>query len=167
MCARLLSCVWVFATPSTETCQAPLSMEFSRQESWSRLPFLTPGDFPDPGIKPACVESLALADRFFTTKSPSIHGLRCEHAVNMLLLSPPIHGPAELVMLVDRFLLLLQNQSVGPRGRREGTVRGILVHRIRVASNPEISNCTSQRTFYLHGVSLLSLVFPFLDFSSK
>ena len=44
--------------------QAPLSMEFSRQEYWSRLPFPTPGDLPDPGIEP---ESLASpAGRFFT-----------------------------------------------------------------------------------------------------
>ena len=35
------------------TCQAPLSMEFSRQEYWSGLPFPSPGDLPDPGIKPA------------------------------------------------------------------------------------------------------------------
>ena len=32
--------------------QAPLSMRFSRQEYWSGLPFLSPGDLPDPGIKP-------------------------------------------------------------------------------------------------------------------
>ena len=32
--------------------QAPLSMEFSRQEYWSGLPFPTPGDLPDPGIQP-------------------------------------------------------------------------------------------------------------------
>ena len=33
--------------------QAPLSMGFPRQEYWSELPFPSPGDFPDPGIKPA------------------------------------------------------------------------------------------------------------------
>ena len=38
-------------------CQAPLSMEFSRQEYWSGLPFPTPGDLPNPGIEPG---SLAL-----------------------------------------------------------------------------------------------------------
>ena len=32
--------------------QAPLSMGFSRQEHWSGLPFPSPGDLPDPGIKP-------------------------------------------------------------------------------------------------------------------
>ena len=45
------------AIPWTIACQAPLSMEFSRQEYWSGLPFPTPGDLPDPGIKP---RSLAL-----------------------------------------------------------------------------------------------------------
>ena len=35
----------------TVACQAPLSMEFSRQEYWSRLPYPSPGDLPDPGIK--------------------------------------------------------------------------------------------------------------------
>ena len=36
----------------TVACQAPLSMEFSRQKYWSRLPFLSPGDVPHPGIEP-------------------------------------------------------------------------------------------------------------------
>jgi len=38
-------------TPWTVTCQAPLSMKFSKQEYWSRLLFPSPGDLPDPGIK--------------------------------------------------------------------------------------------------------------------
>ena len=45
------------ATPWTIACQAPLSMEFSRQEYWSGLPFPSPGDLPNPGIK---LESPAL-----------------------------------------------------------------------------------------------------------
>ena len=44
--------VWLFATPWTVARQAPLSLEFSRQEYWSGLPFPSPGDLPDPGIKP-------------------------------------------------------------------------------------------------------------------
>ena len=40
-----------FVTPWTVACPTPLSMEFSRQEYWSRLPFLPPGDLPDPGIE--------------------------------------------------------------------------------------------------------------------
>ena len=39
-------------TPQTVACQAPLSVGFSRQEYWSGLPFPSPGDLPDPGIKP-------------------------------------------------------------------------------------------------------------------
>ena len=38
--------------PWTVAYQAPLSMRFSRQEYWSGLPFPSPGDLPDPGIKP-------------------------------------------------------------------------------------------------------------------
>ena len=44
-----LSHVWLFATPWTIPCQAPLTMEFSRQEDWSGLAFSSPGDLPDPG----------------------------------------------------------------------------------------------------------------------
>ena len=49
---KSLSCVWLFVTPWAVTHQAPLSMEFPRQEYWSRLPFFSPGDLPDPGIEP-------------------------------------------------------------------------------------------------------------------
>ena len=41
-----------FATPWTVAHQVSLSMKFSREECWSRLPFPPPGDLPDPGIKP-------------------------------------------------------------------------------------------------------------------
>ena len=50
--------------------QAPLSLGFSRQEYWSGLPFPSPGNLPDPGIKPASLVSPALAGRFFTTVPP-------------------------------------------------------------------------------------------------
>ena len=40
-----------FSSPWTVACQAPLSMGFSRQESWGGLPFPPPGDLPDPGIE--------------------------------------------------------------------------------------------------------------------
>ena len=48
-------------------CQAPLSMGFPRLEYWSGLPFLSPGDLSNPGIKPV---SPALAGGFFTTEPP-------------------------------------------------------------------------------------------------
>ena len=48
MCVIAQSCL----TPWTVAHQAPLSMEFSRQEYWSGLPFPSPGYLPDPGVKP-------------------------------------------------------------------------------------------------------------------
>ena len=55
----------LFGTPWTVVHQAPLSMGFPRQESWSGLPFPPPGDLPNPRIKPT---SPALAGGFFTTE---------------------------------------------------------------------------------------------------
>ena len=59
MCVCVCVCVcvshsvvsWPFTTPWTVAWQAPLSMEFSRREYWSGLPFPSPRDLPDPGIK--------------------------------------------------------------------------------------------------------------------
>ena len=48
----LLNRIQLFVTLWTVACQAPLSMEFSRQEYWSGLPFPPSEDLPDPGIKP-------------------------------------------------------------------------------------------------------------------
>ena len=55
------------ATPWTVAHQAPLSVGFSRQESWSGLPFPTPGDLPNPGIERA---SPTLAGQLFTPEPP-------------------------------------------------------------------------------------------------
>ena len=66
----VLSRVQLFMITWTVTCQAPLSMEFPRQEYWSRLPFPTQEIFPDPGIKPASPVSPILAGGFFTTEPP-------------------------------------------------------------------------------------------------
>ena len=49
---KSLSSVPLFATQGTIAYQAPPSMGFLRQEYWSRLPFPTPGDLPEPGIEP-------------------------------------------------------------------------------------------------------------------
>ena len=59
------SCVRLFVTPWTVTHQAPLSIGFCRQESWSGVPFPSPRDPPDPGINLAQSASPALADRFY------------------------------------------------------------------------------------------------------
>ena len=50
-------------------CQAPLSMEFPRQEYWSALPCPPPGDLPNPGIEPKYPVFPALAGGFFTTST--------------------------------------------------------------------------------------------------
>ena len=68
----VLSCfsrVWLFVTPWTVACQAPLSMGFSRKEYWSGLPCPPPGDLPNLGIEPRSLMSPALADGFFTTST--------------------------------------------------------------------------------------------------
>ena len=52
--------VQLCATPWTVAPQAPLSMEFSRQEYWSGLPCPPPGHLPDPGIEPTSSASPAL-----------------------------------------------------------------------------------------------------------
>ena len=65
--AQLFSGVRLFASLWTVAHQAPLSMGFSRQESWSGLPCPPPGDLPNPGFESVCLMALALPSRFFTT----------------------------------------------------------------------------------------------------
>ena len=60
MRAQSLSRVQHFATPWLVACHSPLSMGFSRQEYWSGLPFPSPEDLPNPGIKPVSPSSPAL-----------------------------------------------------------------------------------------------------------
>ena len=65
---KLLSHVQLFATTWTNVAhKAPLSMGFSRQEYWNGLPFPSPGDLPDPGIKPG---SPALQPDALTSEPP-------------------------------------------------------------------------------------------------
>ena len=66
---KSLSRVRLFATPWTIAYQASPSMGFSRQEYWSGLPFPSPGDLPDPGIKP---RSPALAADALTSEPFSV-----------------------------------------------------------------------------------------------
>ena len=58
-CLVTQSCL-THANPGTIAHQAPLSMGFLRQEHWSELPFPSPGNLPDPGIKPMSPVSPAL-----------------------------------------------------------------------------------------------------------
>ena len=58
--AQSFSCVRLFVTPWTVAHQAPLSMEFSRKEYWSGLPFPPSADLPKTGMEPASPDSPAL-----------------------------------------------------------------------------------------------------------
>ena len=64
MCAQ--SCLTLWEPTDCIAHQAPLSVGFSRQKYWSGLPFPTPGDLPNPEIKPVSLASPALAGGFFT-----------------------------------------------------------------------------------------------------
>ena len=61
--------VQLFATLWTVAYEAPLSMEFLKQEYWSGVPFLPSGDLPDPRVELLSLMSPALAGRFFTTST--------------------------------------------------------------------------------------------------
>ena len=67
VCAQLCSAL---CNPWTVACQAPLFMEYSRQEYHSGMPFPPPGDLPNPGIQTTFLGYPALAGRFFTTEPP-------------------------------------------------------------------------------------------------
>ena len=71
--ACVTSHVQLFTTPQTVAHQAPLSMGFIRQEYWSRLPFPSPGDLPDPEVKPG--SSALQADSLPLSHLPSKHNL--------------------------------------------------------------------------------------------
>ena len=78
MCVCVCVCVYVcvlyqvrlFEILWTVDHQAPLSMEFSRQEYWSRLLFPMQGNLPNPRAEPTSLASPALAGGFFTTMAP-------------------------------------------------------------------------------------------------
>ena len=65
-----LCCVQLFLTMWTANCQVPLSMGFSRQQHWGGLLFPSPGDLPNPGIKPTSLVSPVLAGDCLRLGSP-------------------------------------------------------------------------------------------------
>ena len=85
MCAQ--SCSTLLRPYGLCSCQAPLSMGFSRQEYWSRLPLPSPGDLPDPVIKPTSRTSPALAGGFLTTMSLGKPGNNMQNTFWDVLLS--------------------------------------------------------------------------------
>ena len=73
VCVQWLSHVWLCVIPWNVALQAPLSMEFFQARTLEWVPFPTPGDLPDPGMKPESPVSSALAGGFFTTAPPGKH----------------------------------------------------------------------------------------------
>ena len=74
MCAHSLTLAQLFVAPWTVAHQAPLAMDFSRQEYWRGLPFPPPGDPLDPRIKPVALVSPVLAGGFLTSEPPNVRG---------------------------------------------------------------------------------------------
>ena len=64
MCAKSLHLCLTVCNPTD--CSPPGSMQFSRQEYWSGLPWPPPGDLPGPGTEPTSLTSPALTREFFT-----------------------------------------------------------------------------------------------------
>ena len=87
---KLLSHVRLFATPWAVAYKASLSVGFSRQEYWSALPFPSPGDLPDPGIKP---RSPALEADTLTSEPPGKP--KCAGAAKSLQSCPTLCDPRD------------------------------------------------------------------------
>ena len=115
-----LSCVQLFATLWIVAHQASLSMRFSRQEYWSGLSCPSPGDLPDPGIKPTSLISPALADKLFTTSATSVQfssltqlcpTLR-PHGLQHTRLPCPSPAPQSLFKLMSIKLVMPSNHLI-------------------------------------------------------
>ena len=83
--------VRLFAIPWTVAYQAPQSMEFSRQESWSRLPFPSPGDLPNPGIEPG---------------SPALQADALPSEPKSLLMKVKVDGRVPKIQFIFKIILL-------------------------------------------------------------
>ena len=96
---KSLSCVRRFATPWTVAYQAPQSMEFSRQEYWSGLPFPSPEDRPNPGIEP---RSPALQADALPSADNKCHKMVQESSLNFKNVAFPLfsHFPLRFFTLI-------------------------------------------------------------------
>ena len=83
VCVYMLSCVWLFATPRTVPCQAPLSIGFPRQEHWSGLPCPPPEHtLPVQGSNPSLLHPLhwqAGSLPLVPPGNPSFHSCSLDH----------------------------------------------------------------------------------------
>ena len=143
-CSQLLSHLRLSATPWNVTCQARLSMRFSRREYWSGLPCPPPGDLPQPETEPASLVSFALPLR--TREIPGRVGYPAfapgslKVTVGLLVFLYLAHNLSQLHMCVIIFInsLIIShyfvasgiNASTTAKGARS-QVPGCLTHSIR------------------------------------
>ena len=106
--------VQLFVTPWTIACQAPLSMEFSRQEHWNGLSFLSPGDLLDPEIEP---RSFASQTDSSPSEPPGKPQLVAEFYIkrSVCILSPRNDDTLNVSRMFAFTILLDQSKAVGGR----------------------------------------------------
>ena len=118
-CAQLFSPVWLFQTPWTVACQAPPSMGFPRQESWSGLPSPSPGDLPDPGTEPMAPASPAAsalpADSLSLSHWGNLKNLQFSSVQSLshaLLFATPWTAASQASLFITNSLSLLKFMSI-------------------------------------------------------
>ena len=102
VCSVAQSCPTLCDPEWTVAYQAPLSMEFSKQEYWSEEPFPTPGDLPDPGIKPMSCTGRQILYHYATnmsivsqwSKKKSMNIFKATPTNNSLTQDPAIFKPS-------------------------------------------------------------------------
>jgi len=125
MYAKSLSHVLFFMILWTVAHQASPSMEFPRQEYWSGLPFLSPGDLPNPGIELASLVSPALASAFFTTEPPGKPRQTAGMSNNSLMVRCLVHGSLLASLIISLFsihstlLIHAPREGFGKKSRQE------------------------------------------------
>ena len=107
MYAKSLQSCLTFCDPWTVAHQTPLSVGFSRQEYWSGLPCLPPGDLPDPGVKFKSLTCPAWAGEFFITQFSSAQSLS-----NLQLFGTPWTAACQASLTITNSWSLLKLMSI-------------------------------------------------------
>ena len=112
----LLSLIQLFVTPWTVVCQASLSIAFSRQEYWRGLPFLCPGDLPDPEIK---LGSLALQVDSLLSQPPEEIINKTKLPVNLEEVFANSVTDKNLISKIHKQFIQLNNQTTTTKGNQK------------------------------------------------
>ena len=153
------SCVQLFAIPWTVACQASLSMEFSRQEYWSGLPFPAPGDLPDLGANPSLLHCKQIATSKLQTLLLNLISRSFNKAISVLfgnvdtneLCANRERGLALILLISEGFHLAQLLWSQGRRVLCSGALRGDLcsTHHFLLSGRRKVlrSNCPQPKYF--------------------